>query len=236
MGFQTKVKALQDDVYRWKSLADILQVKDSRTNDDVRKRAAEAAELSAICKEMLRENASLEADLRQLGRAQQRVSVQRNKLQRKVVSLTKQKAGLQMRLSKHSTSQDISHSQVLDQSMSFQNDSENWDPNDIDIMPASQVPPPPLDESSYEDVSWFSCMWREETVLCSRMFDSKEVSVSLYAGSVLLMTSFRIWYGTYQNMFIVSVGRVNFVFRCTFAVTYIATYAFASNTLYFYHL
>ncbi|KIM59896.1 hypothetical protein SCLCIDRAFT_74932, partial [Scleroderma citrinum Foug A] len=96
--FEAKVKALQDDVHRWKMLAEILQMKDSRTNDDVRKRAAQAAELEAFCKKLLQENDSLQADLRKLGRAQQRVSVHRNKLQRKVVSLVKDKAGLKMKL------------------------------------------------------------------------------------------------------------------------------------------
>lgn len=198
MGSQAKVKALQDDVHRWKMLAEILQMKDSRTNDDVRKRAAQAAELEAFCKKLLQENDSLQADLRKLGRAQQRVSVHRNKLQRKVVSLVKDKAGLKMKLAKCSTLQNSSHSQAPDQSMSFQEESESWDPNDMDIIPGSQVPPP--EESSYEDASWFPCMWRHKTILCSRMFDSKEVGILLRLELLSLMAFFRIWYGICQSM------------------------------------
>ncbi|KAL4079921.1 hypothetical protein V8B97DRAFT_1864489, partial [Scleroderma yunnanense] len=216
---QTKVKALQDDVHRWKTLAEMLQAKDSLTDDNVRMRAAQATELEALCKKMIAENGSLQADLRKLGRAQQRVSVHRNKLQRKILSLTKEKASLKMKLAKYSTSQESSHLQVSQQSTCIPEDSESWDPNDVDIVPGSQVAPP--EESSYEDISWFSCMWRQKTVLCPRLFDSKEVSIFLRLGLPVLM-EFSGFSETYVRTRVkcVAVFRsiCTVVLQCTFAL------------------
>ncbi|KAG6332667.1 hypothetical protein ID866_6421 [Astraeus odoratus] len=174
--FETKVKAFQDDIYRWKTLAEMLQEKDTRTNDDVRERAAQATELESFCKKLLQDNASLETDLRKLGHAHQRVSMQRSKLSRKIISLTKEKAALKGRLAKFSS--------ALEESMkppkqnhdtSFCGDCESPDPNDMDVMPLSQSI---LNESSnFDDDAWFYCPWRakDSELQCSEMFDSKEV-------------------------------------------------------------
>ncbi|KIJ62309.1 hypothetical protein HYDPIDRAFT_94731, partial [Hydnomerulius pinastri MD-312] len=97
--FENRVKALQDDVYRWKTLAELLQEKDHRTNDEIRLRAAQAPELEERCRQLVNENDSLETDLRKLGQAQQRVSIQRNKLYREILTLKKERAVLKLKLS-----------------------------------------------------------------------------------------------------------------------------------------
>ncbi|KAI5994813.1 hypothetical protein EDD15DRAFT_765449 [Pisolithus albus] len=171
--FETKVKALQDDVHRWKTLAEILQEKDSRTNDDVRTRAAQTMELESLCRTLLRNNDSLESDLRKLGRALQRVSVQRNKLSSKVLSVTKEKAKLKAKLAKYSDSQDsLKPTQELP-SIVVSGDGESVDP-DVNDVSAILQPTPPHEEASYEDEGWFACLWRHELELCPRIFDSKE--------------------------------------------------------------
>ncbi|KAI6026646.1 hypothetical protein BKA83DRAFT_4246075 [Pisolithus microcarpus] len=171
--FETKVKALQDDIHRWKTLAEILQEKDSRTNDDVRTRAAQTMELESLCRTLLRNNDSLESDLRKLGRALQRISVQRNKLSSKVLSVTKEKAKLKAKLAKYSDSQDsLKPTQELS-SIVVSGDGESVDPDAIDVSAVLQ-PTPPHEGASYEDEGWFACLWRHELELCPRMFDSKE--------------------------------------------------------------
>ncbi|KAI6126010.1 hypothetical protein EV401DRAFT_1046290 [Pisolithus croceorrhizus] len=171
--FETNVKALQDDIHRWKTLAEILQEKDSRTNDEVRTRAAQTIELESLCRTLLRNNNSLESDLRKLGRALQRVSVQRNKLSSKVLSVTKEKAKLKAKLAKYSDSQDLSTPTQEHSSIVVLEDGEIADPSIIDATAVLQ-PTPPHEEASYDDEEWFACLWRHQLELCSRMFDSKE--------------------------------------------------------------
>ncbi|KAI6120176.1 hypothetical protein EV401DRAFT_1419312 [Pisolithus croceorrhizus] len=171
--FETNVKALQDDIHRWKTLAEILQEKDSRTNDEVRTRAAQTIELESLCRTLLRNNNSLESDLRKLGRALQRVSVQRNKLSSKVLSVTKEKAKLKAKLAKYSDSQDLSMPTQEHSSIVVLEDGEIVDLSIIDVTAVLQ-PTPPHEEASYDDEGWFACLWRHQLELCPRMFDSKE--------------------------------------------------------------
>lgn len=171
--FETKIKAFQDDIYRWKTLAEILQEKDSRTNDEVRTRAAQTTELESLCRTLLRDNNSLETDLRKLGRALQRVSVQRSKLSSKVLSITKEKARLRAKLAKCSDSQDSSKSVQEHSTIVLSDDAESVDPNAMDVMAASQ-PTPPHEEASFDGEEWFACLWRHQLELCPRIFDCKE--------------------------------------------------------------
>ncbi|KAI6157095.1 hypothetical protein BKA82DRAFT_126330 [Pisolithus tinctorius] len=152
--FETKIKAFQDDIYRWKTLAEILQEKDSRTNDEVRTRAAQTTELESLCRTLLRDNNSLETDLRKLGRALQRVSVQRSKLSSKVLSITKEKARLRAKLAKCSDSQDSSKSVQEHSTIVLSDDAE---------------------KASFDGEEWFACLWRHQLELCPRIFDCKEV-------------------------------------------------------------
>ena len=47
--FELRVKSLEKDVKAWRSMAEFLVEKDRRTNDDIRRRAAEEPELRARC-------------------------------------------------------------------------------------------------------------------------------------------------------------------------------------------
>ena len=47
--FELRTKSLEEDVRAWRRMADFLMEKDRRTNDDIRKRAAEEPELRARC-------------------------------------------------------------------------------------------------------------------------------------------------------------------------------------------
>ncbi|KAF9233776.1 hypothetical protein BU15DRAFT_53435 [Melanogaster broomeanus] len=96
--FENRVKALQDEIYRWKTLAELLQEKDKRTNDDIRLRAAQAPELEERCRHLAEDNDILESDLRKLGQAQQRVAGQRNKLYHDILILKKERASLKSKL------------------------------------------------------------------------------------------------------------------------------------------
>ncbi|KAH7890527.1 hypothetical protein F5I97DRAFT_1791717, partial [Phlebopus sp. FC_14] len=96
--FENRVKAFQDDVDRWKALAELLQEKDRKTNDEIRLRAAREPELQERCRQLTSENESLETDLRKLGQAQQRVAIQRNKLYREVIILKQQRAAIKSKL------------------------------------------------------------------------------------------------------------------------------------------
>lgn len=56
--FELRVKTLEDDVKAWRRMAEFALEKDSRTNDDVRRRAAEELELRALT---VRQKKSLKA-------------------------------------------------------------------------------------------------------------------------------------------------------------------------------
>ena len=47
--FELRIKSLEKDVHAWRSMAEFLVEKDRRTNDDIRRRAAEEPELRARC-------------------------------------------------------------------------------------------------------------------------------------------------------------------------------------------
>ncbi|RDB16449.1 hypothetical protein Hypma_002839 [Hypsizygus marmoreus] len=64
--FQARVKSLEDDVKSWKKLALFVMEKDVRTNNDVRKRAAEQPELLAQCEELAARCDELEDENRRL--------------------------------------------------------------------------------------------------------------------------------------------------------------------------
>ncbi|KAF9223102.1 hypothetical protein BS17DRAFT_153756 [Gyrodon lividus] len=174
--FENRVKALRDDIRRWKSLAELLQEKDNRTNDEVRLRAAQAPELEERCRRLAGENSSLEMDLRKLGQAQQRVAVQRNKLYHNVLMLKKERASLKSKLSQlvkaaGTSTQETSNPVPEDQTAPLPEDLESMEFNDMDIL---LDPLPQSGETSFDD-TWFPCMWRPQfRDQCQQVFDSKE--------------------------------------------------------------
>ncbi|KAF8838188.1 hypothetical protein BDN67DRAFT_121118 [Paxillus ammoniavirescens] len=174
--FENRVKALQDDIQRWKSLAELLQEKDKRTNDDIRLRAAEAPELEERCRRFADENSTLEIDLRKLGQAQQRVTVQRNKLYHEVLMLKKERASLRSKLSQivkvtGTSTQETFNSVSEDHILPSPEGPEIMDPNDMEILSDSSLQ---LAEISFDD-TWFPCMWRPHfRDRCQQIFDSKE--------------------------------------------------------------
>ncbi|KAG6827301.1 hypothetical protein H0H92_012398 [Tricholoma furcatifolium] len=64
--YSGRVKALEDDVIMYKRLATFIMEKDVRTNDEVRKRAAEEPELRARCGELAKENRVLKNEIVEL--------------------------------------------------------------------------------------------------------------------------------------------------------------------------
>jgi len=58
--FEGQIKTLQGDLAHWKGIAELLQEKDRRTGDDIRRKAAEQPELRAKYAESLREIRELE--------------------------------------------------------------------------------------------------------------------------------------------------------------------------------
>ena len=57
--YEGRIKQLQADLTRWRGLYEILRLKDERTNDELRRRAAEQPELSAKNKTLQAENEDL---------------------------------------------------------------------------------------------------------------------------------------------------------------------------------
>ncbi|KAG1732880.1 uncharacterized protein EDB91DRAFT_1057872 [Suillus paluster] len=68
-------------VDRWRGVSTLLQEKDRRTDDLIRRRAAEQPELAERCRQLEYQVDSLHANLVKLGRAHQKSSVERDKLQ-----------------------------------------------------------------------------------------------------------------------------------------------------------
>ncbi|KAG2135258.1 hypothetical protein DEU56DRAFT_700611, partial [Suillus clintonianus] len=79
--FENQIKALQEDVDRWRGVSALLQEKDRRTNDLIRRRAAEQPELAERCRQLERQVASLHANLIELERVHQKSSVERDQIQ-----------------------------------------------------------------------------------------------------------------------------------------------------------
>ncbi|KAG1789028.1 uncharacterized protein HD556DRAFT_1244348 [Suillus plorans] len=79
--FESQIKALKEDVDRWRGVSALLQEKDRRTDDIVRRRAAEHPELVERCRQLECQVGSLRADLIELGRNHQKSSVEHDKIQ-----------------------------------------------------------------------------------------------------------------------------------------------------------
>ncbi|KAG2745558.1 hypothetical protein P692DRAFT_20643154, partial [Suillus brevipes Sb2] len=79
--FESQIKALKDDVDRWRGVSALLQEKDRRTDDLIRRRAAEHPELVERCRQLECQVDSLRADLVKLGRARRQSSLERDKVQ-----------------------------------------------------------------------------------------------------------------------------------------------------------
>lgn len=77
--FESQIKALKEDVNRWRGVSALLQEKDRRTDDLIRRRAAEHPELAERCRKLECQVDSLRADL--IGRAHQKSYVERDKVQ-----------------------------------------------------------------------------------------------------------------------------------------------------------
>ncbi|KAH0828738.1 hypothetical protein J3R83DRAFT_3159 [Lanmaoa asiatica] len=113
--FKGCIKTLQADVDRWRGLAELLQEKDRRTNDELRLRAAQTPELGDLCSRLNAENKSLGAAVLKLERAQQRSAVNRKKLCHDFLALKKERASLRSKVSHlakmtDNSTQETSHS------------------------------------------------------------------------------------------------------------------------------
>ncbi|KAF8066607.1 hypothetical protein FPV67DRAFT_1397658, partial [Lyophyllum atratum] len=64
--FTARVKTLEEDIKAWRQIATFMMEKDVRTNDDIRRRAAEEPELRAQCEALEEENQLMKAALHSL--------------------------------------------------------------------------------------------------------------------------------------------------------------------------
>ncbi|EGN94479.1 hypothetical protein SERLA73DRAFT_188403 [Serpula lacrymans var. lacrymans S7.3] len=96
--FETQIKTLKGDVSRWKGIAELLQEKDQRTNDEIRRRAGEEPELREQCERLQGHLEAFEGAYRRLSGAHRQGRLARHKLDKKVMRLRKEKAVLQIQL------------------------------------------------------------------------------------------------------------------------------------------
>ncbi|OJA10260.1 hypothetical protein AZE42_08919 [Rhizopogon vesiculosus] len=75
--FESQIKALKEDVDQWRGIATLLQEKDRRTDDLIRRRAAEQPELAERCRQLEDQVDSLVTELEL---AHQKFSIERNEL------------------------------------------------------------------------------------------------------------------------------------------------------------
>ncbi|KAH7912920.1 hypothetical protein BJ138DRAFT_1147268 [Hygrophoropsis aurantiaca] len=90
--FETQMQHLEDDLTRWKGLAELMQEKDRLTGDEVRRRAAEEPELRERCEWLVEKLMSREEELRRIGNSQRKLKAERSRLESKILKLQKQRS------------------------------------------------------------------------------------------------------------------------------------------------
>ncbi|KAG2136968.1 uncharacterized protein EDB93DRAFT_1091420 [Suillus bovinus] len=161
--FESQIKALKEDVDRWRGVSALLQEKDRRTNDLIRRRAAEHPELVERCRQLECQVDSLHANLIELGCTNQKSFVE------------------------HDNIQDLNHSELREhnQMPDFHLSYTELEPGEIielDTSSLSQsdalgvnVSPEEADE---EECGLYPCKWKTGADIidqCQQSFDCREV-------------------------------------------------------------
>lgn len=168
--FESQIKALKEDVDRWRGVSALLQEKDRRTDDLIRRRAAEHPELTERCRQLEHQVDSLRADLIELGRGHQK-SVEHDKIQDlKLSELREHNPKPDFHLVKLSYTElepgeIIELNGLSDPDTSFLSQA---DALEVDVCP---------EEAEEEDCGLYPCKWKigADTIdQCHQSFDCRE--------------------------------------------------------------
>jgi hypothetical protein len=169
---QSQIKALKEDVDRWKGVSALLQEKDRRTNDLIRRRAAEHPELAERCRQLECQVGLLRADLVELGRAHQKSSVERGNVQDLKLST----------LQEHNRMPDfhlvkLSYTELEPGEIIELNGLSDPDTNSLSQADALEVDVSP-EEAEEEECGLYPCKWKTGADIidqCQQSFDCREV-------------------------------------------------------------
>lgn len=169
---QSQIKALKDDVDRWRGVSALLQEKDRRTDDLIRRRAAEHPELVERCRQLECQVDSLRADLVKLGRARRQSSLERDKVQDlKPSTLQERNQMPDVHLVKLSYT-DLEPGEIIELnglSDPDTNSSSQADALEVDVSP---------EEAEEEECGLYPCKWKTGADIidqCQQSFDCREV-------------------------------------------------------------
>ena len=169
---QSQIKALTEDVDRWRGVCTLLQEKDRRTDDLIRRRAAEQPELAERCRQLEYQVDSLYADLTELECTRQKSSVERDKLQDlKLSELRKQNRKLDL----HSVK--LTHAELEPGEILEVNDLSDPDTNALSQVYALGAHVN-VEEAEEDECGLYPCKWKTSADLidqCQQSFDCREV-------------------------------------------------------------
>lgn len=169
--FESQIKALKDDVDRWRGVSALLQEKDRRTDDLIRRRAAEHPELVERCRKLECQVDSLRADFVKFGRARRQSSLERNKVQDlKPSTLQEHNQMPDVHLVKLSYA-DLEPGEIIELnglSHPDTNSSSQADALEVNVSP---------EEAEEEECGLYPCKWKTGADIidqCQQSFDCRE--------------------------------------------------------------
>ncbi|KAG1855171.1 hypothetical protein DFJ58DRAFT_660020, partial [Suillus subalutaceus] len=191
--FESQIKALKEDVDRWRGVSTLLQEKDRRTDDLIRRRAAEHPELAERCRQLERQVNLLRADLIELGRVHQKSSAERDKMQDLKLS----------ELQEHNQMPDfhlvkLSYTELEPGEIIELNGLSGPDTSFLGQADALEVDVSP-EEAEEEECGLYPCKWKTGPDVidqCQQSFDCREVGSALRLNQVGAQRQYRIWIGT----------------------------------------
>ncbi|KAG2346494.1 hypothetical protein BDR05DRAFT_878400 [Suillus weaverae] len=187
--FENQIKALKEDVDRWRGVSALLQEKDRRTDDLIRRRAAEHPELAERCRELECQVDSLRANLIELGRAHQKSSVERDKIQDlKPPELREHNQMPDFHLMKLSYTE-LEPGEILELN-------GLPDPDTSSLSQADALEPEEVEE---EECGLYPCKWKTGADIidqCQQTFDCREVGSAFELNLAGTQRQYRIWIGT----------------------------------------
>ncbi|KAG0697564.1 hypothetical protein DFH29DRAFT_945616 [Suillus ampliporus] len=169
--YESQIKALKEDVDRWRSVSILLQEKDRRTDDLIRQRAAEQPELAERCRQLEYQVDSLHANLIELGRAHQKSSVKLDKFQDpKLFGLRKPNQTLDLHLVEL-TYAELEPGEIIE--LNDLPDPDTSSLNQVDALGADVSP----EEAEEDECGLYPCKWKSGTDIidqCQQSFDCRE--------------------------------------------------------------
>ncbi|KAG1745690.1 hypothetical protein EDB19DRAFT_1632194 [Suillus lakei] len=174
--FESQIKALKEDVDRWRGVSALLQEKDRRTDDLVRRRAAEHPELAERCRQLECQVDSLHANLIELERAHQKSSVEHDKIQDlKLSELRKQNQMPDFHSVKLSYAE-LEPGEIIELDGLLDPDSSSL--NQLDALEVDVSP----EEAEEDECGLYPCRWKTGADIidqCQQSFDCREVGSAL---------------------------------------------------------